>query len=210
MKIRSCLVVFWFTFTIARLDAQEKVRLFQPPYSSTVIVTGLPYSAQSTLDTSITILNGNHRSSRNYTRQIYRDGAGRTRTEEPFAIGAPLGTLPAVIEIQDVVGRARYILDVQRHVAHRSVYAQAKPTRPASTKATELPKYQSLNENLGTQTFDGLVAQGTRTTLTYPAGSWGWDQAVSTIHEFWMSKDLRVILMSKNVPTDGQELIISN
>ena len=207
MQFRPWLVIV--SFTIARLGAQEKIRHFQPLFSPPVIVTGHPYSTQSTLDTSVTILNGNHRSSRIYARQIFRDGAGRTRIEEPFLMSAPLGTLPVVIEIQDVVGKARYILDVQRHVAHRSVYGQAKPFSLAGTQPpAELPKYQSLNEDLGTQTFDGLVAQGTRTTLTYPPGTWGWDRAVSTVNETWMMKDLRVILMSKNVQPDSQEMIM--
>ena len=83
--------------------------VFSTDLFSSVVVIGHPYSAQSTLETSVTILNGNHRSSRIYARQIFRDGAGRIRIEEPFLTGAPLGTLPVVIEIQDVMGRARYI-----------------------------------------------------------------------------------------------------
>jgi len=52
-------------------------------------------------------------------------------------------------------------------------------------------------EQLGTQTFDGVQAEGTRTTSTIPAGTIGNDRPIQTVSEVWYSKDLHVVVMSK-------------
>jgi hypothetical protein len=49
-------------------------------------------------------------------------------------------------------------------------------------------------EKLGTQSINGILAEGTRTTITYPIGSVGNDKPIETVNETWTSPDLRIAI----------------
>jgi hypothetical protein len=51
--------------------------------------------------------------------------------------------------------------------------------------------------DLGSQVIEGVVASGTRTTLTIPAGQIGNDDAINVVTEVWMSPELKVIVSSR-------------
>ena len=51
-------------------------------------------------------------------------------------------------------------------------------------------------EKLGVKTVAGVYAEGTRTTLTYPAGFMGSDRLITSTSEMWMSPDLKIIVLS--------------
>ena len=51
-------------------------------------------------------------------------------------------------------------------------------------------------ESLGTQTINGLVAEGTRTTHIIPAGQIGNEKVLQVISERWYSADLQIVLKS--------------
>jgi len=53
-------------------------------------------------------------------------------------------------------------------------------------------------ESLGKQTIEGIEAEGTRTTLTLPAGAIGNEQPINMITERWYSADLQTVVMSKH------------
>ncbi|MBV8808622.1 MAG: hypothetical protein JO033_08105 [Acidobacteriaceae bacterium] len=55
----------------------------------------------------------------------------------------------------------------------------------------------AVKTDLGTQTIEGVPAQGTRITRTIPAGQVGNDQPLVITTETWMSPDLKVLVMSK-------------
>ncbi len=52
-------------------------------------------------------------------------------------------------------------------------------------------------EHLGTRTIEGVSAEGTRTTVTIPAGQIGNDQPIVTVTERWYSPELQVTVMNK-------------
>ncbi len=52
-------------------------------------------------------------------------------------------------------------------------------------------------EHLGTQTIEGVSAEGTRTTVTIPAGQIGNEQPIVTTTERWYSPELQVTVMNK-------------
>jgi hypothetical protein len=56
---------------------------------------------------------------------------------------------------------------------------------------------QVSTEDLGTQTMEGLVVNGVRTTRTIPEGQIGNDKPISIVTEVWTSPDLRTIVYSK-------------
>ena len=52
-------------------------------------------------------------------------------------------------------------------------------------------------ESLGTQFMEGIAVEGTRTTLTIPAGQIGNEQPLHIVSERWFSSDLKVLVMSR-------------
>lgn len=56
---------------------------------------------------------------------------------------------------------------------------------------------QTKTESLGTQTIEGVSAEGTRTTRTIPAGQVGNERPIEIVSEVWTSPDLQMIILSK-------------
>src|SRR5436305_5414918 len=59
-------------------------------------------------------------------------------------------------------------------------------------------KERGTTESLGKQTIEGIEAEGTRTTVTIPAGGIGNEQPIQIISERWYSPELQVVVMSKH------------
>ena len=56
---------------------------------------------------------------------------------------------------------------------------------------------QVASEDLGSQTMEGVVVNGKRTTRTIPAGQIGNDKPITIVNEVWTSPDLKTIISSK-------------
>jgi hypothetical protein len=56
---------------------------------------------------------------------------------------------------------------------------------------------QIQTEDLGSKTMEGVLATGTRSTLTIPAGQIGNDKPLSIVTEVWTSQELKSIIYSK-------------
>jgi hypothetical protein len=54
-------------------------------------------------------------------------------------------------------------------------------------------------EPLGSQFMEGVTADGTRTTFTIPAGQIGNELPISIVSERWMSPELKVLVMSRQL-----------
>jgi len=68
-------------------------------------------------------------------------------------------------------------------------------------------KGQGTQESLGTQEFEGVQAEGTRTTFTIPAGQIGNEQPIQIINERWYSPELQVVVMTRHSdPRSGEEV----
>lgn len=66
------------------------------------------------------------------------------------------------------------------------------------TFTTQSSKYESKTEDLGTRDFEGVQATGTRRTTTIPAGAIGNERPIEIVYERWFSKDLGMVVYSKN------------
>lgn len=64
--------------------------------------------------------------------------------------------------------------------------------------ATGTSKYDTRTESLGTQDFEGVMAEGTRTTTTIPADAIGNERPIEIVYERWYSKDLGMLVYSKH------------
>ena len=56
---------------------------------------------------------------------------------------------------------------------------------------------EGQTDDLGTQSINGISAQGTRHTRTIPAGEIGNEKPISIVVETWYSPDLQLLVMSK-------------
>jgi hypothetical protein len=62
-------------------------------------------------------------------------------------------------------------------------------------------------ESLGTQTMEGVNAEGSRTTSTIEAGAVGNDRPIQVVSERWYSPDLQTAVMTRrNDPRTGEEI----
>jgi hypothetical protein len=66
------------------------------------------------------------------------------------------------------------------------------------TKAETFGEATEVNtEDLGTQTMEGVLVTGTRTTKTIAAGQIGNEKPISIVIEVWTSPELKTVVMSK-------------
>lgn len=69
---------------------------------------------------------------------------------------------------------------------------------PATSGPTDArPHPQMSRESLGTQNIEGIPADGTRMTTTYPEGFFGNDRPITTVSETWFSPELKMVVLSK-------------
>lgn len=60
-----------------------------------------------------------------------------------------------------------------------------------------IPAAKPVVESLGTAFMEGITAEGTRTTMTIPAGQIGNELPIHIVSERWFSPDLKVLVMSR-------------
>jgi len=169
-------------------------------------VTGAPYSATVTTESSQTLADGTH-ITRKTSGSTYRDSEGRTRTEQTLgAVGtfAATGDAPKRTFIHDPVAGVQYVLDASAKTATK-MKAHTRPSlgvnkRPSTDSAPNVVKDRPdvKTESLGTQTIEGVQAEGTRRTFTIPAGRFGNDQPIQIVSETWYSPDLQTVILSKH------------
>jgi hypothetical protein len=189
------------------------------------VVKGAPYAADAVTETTQTLADGNH-IRRTTKAALYRDSQGRTRREQTLGEVGPLVAADEPLQtivISDPVAGATYMLDPQQHVAHKMPgpneprLARAQESlRVAKTKTeTEMGSAgaqiffrkiktteggappQVKEEALGGQTIEGVVCEGTRRTLTIPAGQIGNERPIEVVTENWYSTQLQTMVMTR-------------
>jgi len=66
---------------------------------------------------------------------------------------------------------------------------------------------EAKTEDLGSQTMEGVLANGVRTTRTIPAGQIGNEKPLSIVTEVWTSPELKTIVYSKRSdPRMGEQV----
>ena len=181
-------------------------------------VTGAPFSA--TISTQVTqVLADGNRINRTTSGTVARDSQGRTRRDMTLAVigtwDASGHSVPHVVFINDRVAGTRYILQPDKKVA-RKVQGMSRGKHAGGTQlgiqgdveyepAGKLDSGNVATTSLGTQTINGVQAEGTRTTRTIPAGAIGNTNAIVITNERWYSPELQTVVMSKrNDPFMGE------
>ncbi len=70
--------------------------------------------------------------------------------------------------------------------------------KPGMPQAGKMDAGQRKTESLGTQTIEGVTAEGTRSTLTIPAGEIGNTLPIEVVDETWYSPELQINVMTRH------------
>ena len=174
------------------------------------VVKGAPFSATASSETTQTLQDGTtiHRTT---SSTLYRDSQGRSRRETTLSGFGPLqtsGKARTMITIGDPVAGAHYLLDPEQKVAHKMTPkggkhgawtngdAQGFEQKMQQRMAREGASGELQKESLGTQSINGVNAEGTRITRTIPAGQIGNDKPIQIVFERWYSPDLQMVVKS--------------
>jgi hypothetical protein len=109
----------------------------------------------------------------------------------PFVVSGPP---PRLIVIDDPVAEVHYTLDPNAKVAR--VLPPPPVGAPPPGQAGPPPEAAGVTEPLGKQTIGGVACNGTRSTITIPAGQIGNDRPLQIVAERWFSPDLQVVVRS--------------
>ncbi|HYX52989.1 MAG TPA: hypothetical protein VE783_06030 [Candidatus Limnocylindrales bacterium] len=207
-------------------DQKQKVEFFQTipgpgagpdamfvsvePMEMGKVVKGAPYSATAVTESTQMLADGN-RIVRKQTTQVARDGEGRVRRELGEMAGPLQIDAPKLVMIHDPVAKTAFILNPAAQTARvlkhedgpgmhgmAGMRVQHEKMPSGSVKRTHpLDQMTSNTESLGTQTIEGIVAEGRRETRTIPAGAIGNEQPITITTEIWQAKDLGVTVLRK-------------
>lgn len=165
-------------------------------------VTGAPFSATFSTQSTQTLADGNQ-IQRTTTGTFARDTQGRTRREMTLPgigpMAASSGAPPHAVFIGDPVAGVNYILHADAKTADQLPMHLRKGNRNAADEPGFRKRFQNeeTTTDLGTQTINGVVAQGTRITRTIAAGQIGNVKPIVIVTERWYSSELQTYVMTK-------------
>ena len=180
------------------------------------VVAGAPYSAVAVSETIQTLGDGTV-IDRKIQSNVYRDGQGRTRRETTLPAVGPLATSgqnKSIVTLNDPVASKAFVLHPDQKIAMLlpahgrgrkggNAATAAGPNVEARIQAREQAEIASgrlKKEDLGTQSINGINAQGTRFTRTIAVGEIGNDKPIIVTSEQWYSPELQIVV--KSVRTD--------
>jgi hypothetical protein len=173
------------------------------------VVKNAPYSADAITGTTQLLADGN-RIEQSTTQKLYRDSEGRERREETvLATGAlAQAAMPHMVTISDPVDNVSYTLYTEQRTARRTNgRGFSGPVQFYSTDGGARIGNGSTvaKEDLGSRNIEGVMAQGTRTTETIPAGQIGNVAPIKVVDEVWHSPELKMnVLTTHSDPRSGE------
>jgi hypothetical protein len=183
-------------------------------------VQGAPYSAQAITESTQTLADGSH-ISHNSSSMQYRDSQGRERREmgPMVMISDPVSGSNFTLDpekrtahkmptpqmgnrvAKGMVG-GNVIFQSGVSVSGSLVTPPAEPHGVMIYKSFTGPTEEKLPaptvEQLGSTSIEGILADGTRSTVTIPLGQAGNDRDLSIVTERWYSPDLKMTVLSKH------------
>ena len=119
-------------------------------------------------------------------------GAMASRSATAAAAGVPAGRVARF----EGPGIDQVIIDDRQF----EIPVPPPPPPPPPIFASRVPFDGAVvTETLAPQDFDGIRGEGTRTTMTIPAGAMGNALPIEVVNERWYSPELQVILMTRRV-----------
>lgn len=94
-------------------------------------------------------------------------------------------------------------IQIERKVAKDKIVNEGSAFKMAHDGATVMEWHGTSEKNarkeaLGKQVVEGVEAEGTRTTITIPAGEIGNERAIEIVNERWYSPELQTVVMTRH------------
>jgi len=186
------------------------------------VVTAAPYTATATTESTQVLADGNKIVNKT-SSFVARDSQGRTRRETDLhRIGTMQVDSPKMVFINDPTTHTQYIftpgggeatkvirsegswkegpqiIDLrgqrEQRIKEKTIVALQHAREGQSKESSEQVKH----EDLGTQTIEGVSAQGKRETVTIPAGEIGNERPIEIVTETWFSPELHTMVLRKH------------
>jgi hypothetical protein len=187
------------------------------------VVTAAPYTATATTESTQVLADGNKIMNKT-SSFVARDSQGRTRRETDLH---RIGNLPVdaqkTVFINDPTTHTQYIFtpggEATKVVRSEGSWKEGpqiielggQPERRSQKKvivnvqnvregqqSSKESDEQIKHEDLGTQTIEGVSAQGKRETVTIPAGQIGNEKPIEIVTETWFSPELHTLVLRKH------------
>ena len=169
-------------------------------------VTGAPYSAVRTVTRVEKLSDGTTITHQSVINEA-RDSNGRTYTQTQIVgTQSATGTPRVLYRVFDPVNRETiswsssskeanlmHLPDPSQFQGRRGAWRTSGAG--ASPRLHGNARFKPTVQSLGSKTIDGVVADGTLTTIVIPAGAQGNDQPITITHESWVSSDLKLTVM---------------
>jgi hypothetical protein len=187
------------------------------------VVTAAPYTATATTESTQVLADGNKIVNKT-SSFVARDSQGRTRRETDLRrIGTMQVDSPKMVFINDPTTHTQYIFTPGGGEATKVVRSEGtwkegpqiidlRGMRERRMKENVIVNVQGAregqqskesaeqvkHEDLGTQTIEGVSAQGKRETVTIPAGQIGNERPIEMVTETWFSPELHTMVLRKH------------
>ena len=186
------------------------------------LVTAAPYTATATIESTQVLADGN-RIVNKTSSFVARDSQGRTRRETDLRrIGTMQVDSPKMVFINDPTTHTQYIFtpggEGTKVIRSEGTWKEGpqiidlRGTREQRIKEKTVVTIQGAHEgqqskesaeqvkheDLGTQTIEGVSAQGKRETVTIPAGEIGNERPIEIVTETWFSPELHTMVLRKH------------
>lgn len=173
------------------------------------VITDAPYAAETVFEQTHALSDGTITRQTRVLEHKWRDSLGRVRVERAMLPDQEKSV--TLVQIFDPIAGCGYILDDQNKIAHRVIIGSSAGhdtgADDGSIGATDVRPKAALSsrERLGSKTIEGVVAEGTRQTMTWPPGSQDDDRPLNDVIETWYSPELRAMVLSKTISVrDGE------
>ncbi|MGB9123372.1 MAG: hypothetical protein WCE73_22340, partial [Candidatus Angelobacter sp.] len=186
------------------------------------VVTAAPYTATATTESTQVLADGNKIVNKT-SSFVARDSQGRTRRETDLhRIGTMQVDSPKTVFINDPTTHTQYIFtpggEATKVVRSQGTWKEGpqiidlRGQRERRLKEKVIVNVQGAHEgqqskesneqvkheDLGTQTIEGVSAQGKRETVTIPAGQIGNERPIEIVTETWFSPELHTMVLRKH------------
>ena len=220
---------------LAQDNTAKQVTVFVRSESAVMgpAVKGAPYSAEEVTESTQVLADGTRIHNQSKTT-AYRDGEGRIRRDGPdqITIWDPVAGVSYFLDPQAQTARKVPVGIVTATAKQAGTVTvttsntMSKTTEKLAAEKMQIDRLAMPNglssvtvytrratgaagnkESLGTQTMEGVNAEGTRTTSAIEAGAVGNDRPIQVVSERWYSPDLQTAVMTRhNDPRTGEEI----
>ena len=119
----------------------------------------------------------------------------RFKTEGDAAAGKAELEVRRKLEIERTYTR---VPGPDAQVTGTAVIVSGPPPGEGTALMRRSSKYEAKTEKLEARSFDGVMAEGTRSTATIPAGDVGNEMPIQIVDERWYSPELQVVVMTRH------------